>query len=65
MQEEYLILKDGAAYLGVSRFKLWQLVKAGRLQTYERESDRRFKWVKRSDLDELKRLKPSDTQEAA
>lgn len=62
-EQEYLTLNDAAAYLGVSRFKVWQLVKAGRLQAYQNDADRRHRWFKRADLDDVKRLRPVEGEE--
>jgi excisionase family DNA binding protein len=54
---EYMSLSDAAKYLGVSRNKLWRMVKDGRLEAYDNPKDDRVKLVKQSDLDALQQPK--------
>ena len=60
-EDEYVTMTEAQEILGVSRFKIWQLVKDGRLPTFQSELDRRQKLIRRSDLDALReprRLEP-------
>jgi len=50
---ELLTLGEAQDRFGVSRFKLAQLIKSGRLSVYQSELDRREKLVRVSDLDRL------------
>jgi len=47
---EYVTMTEAQEILNVSRFKIWQLVKEGRLQTFRSDLDRREKLIRRSDL---------------
>ncbi len=60
MDPEYLSLQAAADLIGVSRFKLWRLVKDGRLDTFASERDRREKLVKRSDVLALIAPRPTE-----
>ena len=53
--EEFLNLKDARQLLGVSRTKLWKLIKEGRLPTYQDPLDKRVRLVRRQDLENLRR----------
>lgn len=55
MPTEYLSLGDAAVMMGVSRSKLWRLVRDGVLPAYQSEIDRREKLVRRSDVEALMR----------
>lgn len=48
---EYVPLMQAARYLGVSRVKLNQLIKEGAIAYTVSAIDRRFKLIKKSDLD--------------
>jgi len=50
---EYVTMTEAQEILGVSRFKIWQLVKEGRLQTFRSDLDRREKLIRRSDLETI------------
>ena len=50
----FLNLKQAREFLGVSRTKLWDLVKEGRLTLYRAPLDKRVRLVKREDLEALK-----------
>ena len=52
--DQYVTMTEAQAILGVSRFKIWQLVKDGRLPTFQSELDRRQKLIRRNDLDALR-----------
>ena len=54
MATEYLALKEAAAYLGVSRLKMWRMVKQGTLSVYSDPLDRRKRLVKKDDIEALK-----------
>lgn len=54
MAETELNVTEGAAYLGVSRDKMWRLIKSGKLQTRRDPLDERKKLLKKSDLRKLK-----------
>ncbi len=55
MEKEYLSLGEAAELMNASRFKMWRLVRDGKLTAYESESDRRQKLVKRTDVEALMR----------
>ena len=57
-KEDYLGLMDAARYLGVSRNKMYQLVRAGETPFYVSPLDKRKKLFRLEDLDALKRVKP-------
>jgi len=58
-KEDYLGLMDAARYLGVSRNKMYQLVRAGEVPFYLSPLDKRKKLFRREDLDALKTVKPA------
>lgn len=58
-ESEFLSLKEAQAYLGVSKTKMWRLVKSGSVRTYEDPLDSRKKLVRREDAEELKRPRPT------
>jgi excisionase family DNA binding protein len=60
MDPEYLSLQEAADLMGVSRFKIWRLVREGKLETFESERDRRERLVRRTDIEALIRPRPSD-----
>jgi excisionase family DNA binding protein len=51
--KEFLSLTEAAEHIGVSRNKIWRLVKDGRLEAYRDPKDDRVKLVKKTDLDTL------------
>ncbi|GBC78592.1 hypothetical protein HRbin08_02088 [bacterium HR08] len=51
---EVLPIGEAAEYLGVSRRKIWQLVKRGELPSRPDPLDRRRKLVRVEDLDKLR-----------
>lgn len=53
MNKEYFPLVEAAAYLGVSRAKLSRLIKEGAVPYTVSPLDKRFKLLKRADLDRL------------
>ena len=55
---DYVTMTEAQEILGVSRFKIWQLVKQGTLETFRSELDRREKLIRRSDLEALRRPLP-------
>ncbi len=58
MQDEYLTLTAAAEIAGVSRVKLWRMVKDGRLPAYADPRDARVKLVKRAELEAALRPTP-------
>ncbi len=62
MDDEFVTMREAQEILGVSRFKIWQLVKEGKLETFRSELDRREKLIRRSDLDALRRPQPAAEQ---
>lgn len=52
--DEYVTMTEAQELLGVSRFKIWQLVKEGKLPAYQSELDRRQKLIRRSDIEALR-----------
>jgi excisionase family DNA binding protein len=58
--DEYVTLGEATEVLGVSRFKVWQLVREGVLPTFVSPLDRRQKLVRREDLDQLRHPVPSE-----
>ncbi len=60
--DEFVTMTAAQEILGVSRFKIWQLVKEGKLETFRSELDRREKLIRRSDLDALRRPQSVDEQ---
>ena len=62
MDAEYLSLQEAADLMGVSRFKMWRLVRDGKLETFESERDRREKLVRRVDVEALIRPRRSADQ---
>ncbi len=58
MQDEYLPLTAAAKHVGISRAKLWRIVKDGRLPSYEDPRDARVTLVRRDELDEAMRPIP-------
>lgn len=54
MPDTELTVTEGAAYLGVSRNKIWKIIKSGELATRKDPLDERRKLVKKADLQRLK-----------
>lgn len=50
---EMLTAREAQEYLGVSKRKMWQLLKSGAVQTQDDPLDARLKLVRKSDLDAL------------
>ena len=63
--EEYLTLQQAADLMGVSRFKLWRLVRDGKLTAHVSERDRREKLVRRADVEALMQPRPIARGKAA
>lgn len=53
--EDFVTMTEAQELLGVSRFKIWKLVKEGTLPTFRSELDRREKLVRLSDVEALRR----------
>jgi excisionase family DNA binding protein len=54
MEDEYMTLNEAKEYLGVSRVKISQLVRDGKLKTSENPLDSRSKLVKSEEVKKLK-----------
>ena len=54
MTEEFLTLKEAREYLGVSKAKMWRLVKEGALSVYSDILDKRKRLVKKADVEKLR-----------
>ncbi len=66
--EEFVTLTEAQDRLGISRFKMTQLVRDGRVALYLNELDRREKLVRVADIDALRaprRLEPPTKKLAA
>ena len=57
-EPEYLTIQEAAEALGVSRWRMWNLVKSGELEAITSPLDRRVKLVRREDVDRLARFVP-------
>ena len=60
MREGYLTLVEAARVAGVSRAKLWRMVRSGRLRAYEDPRDARVKLIRRDELDAALQPVPLD-----
>jgi len=58
MSDEFVTMRKAQEILGVSKFKMWQLVRDGQLAAYQSEVDRREKLIRRVDLDALRSPAP-------
>ena len=58
MDDEFVTMGEAQAILGVSKFKMWQLVRDGQLTAYQAPLDRRQKLIRREDLEALCRPAP-------
>ena len=58
MESEFVTMTEAQELLGVSRFKIWQLVRNGEIETFESQLDRRQKLIRRADLDALRNPRP-------
>jgi excisionase family DNA binding protein len=61
--EDYLSMQEAMRLLGISRQTIWRLVRDGKLQTYQLETNRRVKLVKHSDVEALMRPRPIEADE--
>ena len=52
---EYLMAHDARALLGVSKTRMTELLKDRALPVYRRGIDRRVKWLRRADVEQLAR----------
>lgn len=58
MPEQFMSLREAREYLGISRQKIWRLVKDKELPFYLDPLDKRKRLVKRVDVERLKRPRP-------
>jgi excisionase family DNA binding protein len=56
--DEFVTLKEAQALLGVSRFTVDAMLRDGRLTPYELPANRRRRYVKRDQVEDLKRIRP-------
>ncbi len=64
MTNDFLTLQEAADLMGVSRFKLWRLVRDGKLVAHQSERDRREKLVRRTDIEALMTPRPIEVDRA-
>lgn len=57
---DYLKLTEAAKEYGVSRNKLWLLVRDGRLMAYEDPKDRRATLLKREEIESALQVRPKE-----
>ena len=50
----YMTMTEARQYLGISKTKIWRLVKEGKLATYKDPLDKRKRLVLKSDIEKLK-----------
>ena len=55
---EYMRLTDAAKEYGISRNKLWILVRDGQLEAYEDPKDRRVTLLRTEDIEKALRVRP-------
>jgi excisionase family DNA binding protein len=60
--DDFLTLQQAADLMRVHRITVWRLVRDGKLQTYQAESNRRVKLVKRADVETL--MRPRQIEDA-
>lgn len=64
MDDEYMTVGQARDYLGVNKVRMSDFLRKGELETFERGLDRRIKWVRRTDVEALKKrlyeLRPTD-----
>lgn len=58
MVEGFISLREARENLGVSKMKMWRLVKEGTIKTYENPLDKRTKLVRYEDVEKLKQPRP-------
>lgn len=54
MPEEFMSMTEAREYLGISKTKIWRLVKEGAIKTYEDPLDKRKHLVRLRDVEKLK-----------
>ncbi len=57
MHGEYMTIGEAAEALGVSRGTVWRRIKAGELDVFQSQADRRERLVRRADIEAM--LRPS------
>lgn len=60
MDDVFVTMREAAEILGVSNQKIWRLVRDGDLTAYANPRDRRYKLIRRTDLDALMEVRPLD-----
>ena len=61
--DDFLTLQQAADLMKVHRITVWRLVRDGKLQMYQSETNRRVKLVKRTDVEALMRPRPIEADE--
>lgn len=61
---EFANIQDAAERFGISRFKIWRLVKDGQLTIYQSALDRREKLIRLAELEALVTPRPIDRGKA-
>jgi len=61
--DEFVTLKEAKTLLGVSAYTVNQMLKDGRLTPFEIPVDRRRRYVKREEVDQLKQIRPVERSE--
>jgi hypothetical protein len=64
MEKDTLNLGAAAEFLGVSERKMWQMAKAGEIETLQNPLDKREKHFRKKDLEKLKRPKNGNEAQA-
>jgi excisionase family DNA binding protein len=58
---EYLTMTEAREYLGVSKPKMWRLVKQGVLPAYSDPLDKRKRLVRKDDIEKLRLPQPKSS----
>lgn len=53
MEDEFVTMTEAAELLGISKATMWRRVKAGEIEVYESQVDRRRKLIRKSDIKAL------------
>lgn len=55
MDSEYMTIGEAAAALGVSTTTIWRRVRAGELEVFRSQADRRQRLIRRADIEAMMR----------
>lgn len=53
MENEFVTMAEAAEMMGISKATMWRRVKAGEIQAYESQVDRRRKLVRKRDIEAM------------